>query len=135
MKIEIPVLDAKGLRKFGLVTGAIIVGLFALFFPWALDVNMPLWPWILALLLWLPALLIPSALQPVYRIWMKIGHALGWVNSRIILGILFYAIVLPMGLVMRLLGKDPMGRKLDLSAPSYRTKSESAPKDQLEKPF
>ena len=136
MTTNIPTLDNKGLRKFGFTTGAIIVVLFALFFPWLLDIEtMPLWPWILAGLLWLPALLIPAALRPVYTTWMKIGHGIGWVNTRIILGVLFYVLVLPMGLIMRLFGKDPMARKRDKSASSYRIKSVSEPKDRLEKPF
>ena len=134
--MNIPILDNVGLRKFGLTTGAIIVGLFAFFFPWIFDmVVMPMWPWIFAGLLWLPALFIPSALNPVYTVWMKIGHAIGWVNTRIILGILFYVLVLPMGLIMRLFGKDPMARKVDNSISSYRVKSVSTPKDRLEKPF
>jgi hypothetical protein len=132
----IPVLDNKGLRKFGLTTGAIIVVLFALFFPWVFDmVAMPKWPWIIAGLLWLPALVMPGLLRPVYTTWMKIGHAIGWVNTRIILGVLFYLLVLPMGLVMRLFGKDPMAREKDKSASSYRIESVSEPKERLEKPF
>jgi hypothetical protein len=136
MATNIPTLDKKGLRKFGITTGVIIVVLFALFFPWVFDVTtMPMWPWILAALLWVPALLIPSALRPVYTTWMKIGHAIGWVNTRIILGVLFYVLILPMGLIMRLFGKDPMARKLDKSVSSYRVKSVSESKDRLEKPF
>ena len=134
--MNIPTLDKKGLRKFGFTTGAIIVVLFAFFFPWIFDVTiMPIWPWILAGLLWVPALLMPSVLRPVYTAWMKIGHGIGWVNTRIILGVLFYILVLPMGLIMRLFGKDPMTRKLDKSVSSYRVKSVSEPKDRLEKPF
>jgi hypothetical protein len=136
MTAHIPTLDNKGLRKFGLITGAIIVVLFALFFPWVFDAAaMPTWPWILAGLLWIPALLIPSTLRPVYTTWMKVGHAIGWVNTRIILGLLFYVLVLPMGLIMRLFGKDPMARRLDKAASSYRKKSISEPRDRLEKPF
>lgn len=136
MTTNIPTLDDKGLRKFGLTTGAIIVVLFAAFFPWVFDAtSMPVWPWILAALLWVPALLIPAVLQPVYTTWMKIGHAIGWVNTRIILGILFYVMVLPMGLIMRLFGKDPMARKRNKSAISYRVQSVHEPKDRLEKPF
>ena len=134
--MNIPALDSKGLRKFGLTTGAIIVLLFVLFFPWVFDMeNLPIWPWIVAGLLWVPALAMPNLLEPVYTTWMKIGHALGWVNTRIILGLLFYVIVLPMGLIMRLLGNDPMSRKLDKSISSYRIKSISEPKDRLEKPY
>ena len=136
MTTNIPTLDNKGLRKFGFTTGAIIVVLFAAFFPWVFDAaRMPMWPWILAGLLWVPALLMPSILRPVYTTWMKIGHGIGWVNTRIILGVLFYTLVLPMGLIMRLFGKDPMTRKLDKTVPSYRKESVSEPKDRLEKPF
>ena len=134
--MNIPTLDNLGLRKFGLTTGAIIVVLFAFLFPWIFDMaTMPIWPWLIAGLLWVPALLIPRVLRPVYTTWMKIGHGIGWVNTRIILGVLFYVLVLPMGLIMRLFGKDPMARKLDKSASSYRINSVSEPKDRLEKPF
>ena len=133
--MTIPALDNKGLRNFGLTTGAIVVALFAFFFPWVFDANMPLWPWILAGALWVPALLMPGVLQPVYTRWMKIGHAIGWVNTRIILGLLFYVMVLPMGLILRLFGKDPMARKQDASASSYRIKSVREPRERLEKPF
>ena len=134
--MNIPTLDNVGLRKFGLTTGAIIVVLFAFLFPWIFDMAaIPIWPWIVAGLLWVPALLIPRVLRPVYTTWMKIGHAIGWVNTRIILGVLFYVLVLPMGLTMRLFGKDPMARKVDKSAISYRIESVSESKDRLEKPF
>jgi len=134
--MNIPIIDQAGLRNFGLTTGAIIVGLFAFFFPWIFDIAaMPMWPWVIAGLLWVPALFIPGVLRPVYVTWMKIGHAIGWINTRIILGMLFYVLVLPMGLIMRMFGKDPMARKVDKSAPSYRIESVSPPKDRLEKPF
>ena len=136
MTTHIPALDNMGLRKFGITTGIIVVILFAVFFPWVFDaVSMPVWPWIVAGLLWVPALLVPGSLQPVYATWMKIGHAIGWVNTRIILGLLFYIFVLPMGLVMRIFGKDPMARKYDKSAASYRVKTVSEPKERLEKPY
>ncbi len=133
---NIPSLDNKGLRKFGLMTGIIIVILFALFFPWVFDATaMPIWPWVLASLLWLPALLLPRVLRPVYTTWMKIGHAIGWVNTRIILGVVFYLMIVPMGLMMRLFGKDPMTRKYNNATPSYRIKSVRENKERLEKPF
>jgi hypothetical protein len=50
---------------------------------------------------------------------MIVGHVLGWINTRIILGAVFYLIVTPIGAVRRLLGKDPMGtKKADVE--SYR---------------
>ena len=134
--MEIPELDKSGLRKFGITTGAIIVVLFAFFFPWVFVMkSMPLWPWIAAGILWVPALILPGMLRPVYAGWMRIGHAIGWVNTRIILAVLFYLLVLPMGLIMRLFAKDPMAKKLDKAIPSYRINCVSDPKDRLEKPF
>jgi hypothetical protein len=136
MTTNIPALSSKGLRKFGITTGAIIVVLFAIFFPWVFDAaSMPVWPWVLAGLLWVPAFFMPNSLQPVYATWMKIGHAIGWVNTRIILGLVFYVLVLPMGLIMRMFGKDPMARKYDKSVPSYRVETMSEPKERLEKPY
>ena len=134
--MEIPILDNAGLRKFGLMTGGIVVVLFALFFPWVFEMEtMPMWPWIVAAILWLPALLMPAVLNPVYTTWMKVGLVLGWINTRIILGVLFYAMILPMGIVMRLFGNDPMARKIDKSATTYRIQSVSEAKDRLEKPY
>ena len=136
MTTNIPVLDNRGLRKFGILTGAIIVVLFAVFFPWVFDAEtMPIWPWVVAGLLWVPALFVPNSLQPVYTTWMRIGHAIGCVNTRIILGLVFYIFVLPMGLIMRMFGKDPMARKHDKSAASYRVKTVIEPKERLEKPY
>ena len=134
--MDIPILDNAGLRKFGLTTGAIIIVLFALFFPWVFDMEtMPKWPWIAAAVLGVPALLMPAVLRPVYNTWMKIGAGIGWVNTRIILGVLFYVMILPMGIVMRLFGSDPMAKKLDASATTYRKESVREAKDRLEKPY
>lgn len=136
MTTHTPALDSKGLRKFGITTGVIIVILFAVFFPWLFDAaNMPVWPWIVASVLWVPALFVPDTLQPVYVIWMRFGHAIGWVNTRIILGLVFYIMILPMGLIMRMFGNDPMARKFDKSVSSYRVKAMSEPKERLERPY
>jgi hypothetical protein len=50
---------------------------------------------------------------------MFLGHVLGWINTRIILGAVFYLIVTPIGLARRLMGKDPMGTKR-VDVESYR---------------
>ena len=128
-------LDAHGYRKFGLTTGAIIIGLFGLLIPWLFDLNYVKWPWILGGVLALWGLLAPTTLKPVYIGWMKFGNVMNWINTRIILGILFYAIFLPIGMVMRLFGKDAMHRKPDSSLSSYRVKSERDDKNNVERPY
>ena len=135
MHITIEKLDAAGYRKFGLVTAAIIVGLFGLALPWLFGKTYPLWPWVLAGTLAALALIVPMALQPVYIVWMKFGGVMGWINTRLILGILFYLIFFPVGIIMRIAGKDPMHRKLEKGMNSYRVTSKAEPKDNVERPY
>ena len=54
----------------------------------------------------------PIILRPVFKLWLKIAHAVGWFNTQILLSIVFILIFIPIGLIMRLLGKDPMKRKM-----------------------
>ena len=131
---EVIELDRHGLRKFGLITGVIVVGLFGLLLPWLLDHRWPVWPWILAAALWFPALLFPMLLNPVYRGWMKFGAVLGFINTRIILGLFFYVILAPAGILMRLFGHDPMRRSFGAQT-SYRVPSKISPTTNMEKPY
>jgi hypothetical protein len=135
MQHEIRHLDRKGLREFGIVTGAIVAGLFGLFFPWLLEIELPLWPWILAAVLIGWALLAPATLQPVYRGWMRVGLLIGTVTTPLILGIAFLALFVPTGLIMRALGRDPMARELDDRIPSYRVPSHERDAKHMERPF
>ena len=135
MNIEDKKLDKKILREFGLITGGILVFLFGLFLPWLLEHEFPSWPWIVAGILWTLAIILPMSLDPVYRVWMKIGHVLGWINTRIILGIMFYIIFLPVGLILKLAGKDPMTRKLNKTQGTYRVIHPVPPKNHVERPY
>lgn len=126
----------KELRYFGLLTGIIVAILFGLVLPRVFTHSIPMWPWIVAIILSSSALLSPALLRPIYKGWMTIGGALGWINTRIILGILYYALFLPIGLFMRLLGKDPMARKINRNEEiSYRIPSHSKNKEQMKEPY
>lgn len=131
----IPELDRKGLREFAFVTGGIVAVLFGLFFPWLLDTRMPLWPWLITGVLVVWGLAAPMSLQPVYRGWMKFGLLLSRVTTPLILGIVFYGLILPMGLVMRLFGRDPMARRFDDRAESYRVQHPKRARENMERPF
>jgi hypothetical protein len=132
MHIEIP--DKKGLREFGLITGALLVGLFGVLFPWLFHLRFPIWPWIIASILWGLALLVPMGLKSIYYGWMFIALIIGWINTRILLALVFYLIITPMGLIMRLLGKQPM-RKFPSSVTSYRQLTPIRSPQHLEHPF
>jgi hypothetical protein len=127
--------DKQELRKFGLIFAGMFILFFALLLPWIWDKPSPAWAWIVAAVFVITALVLPAALGPVYRLWMKIGHVLGWINTRIILGLVFFVIFAPVALFFKLLGKDPLKQRLDASASSYRIASEQPPRDRMEKPY
>ena len=54
----------------------------------------------------------PIILRPVFKLWLKVAHAVGWFNAQILLSIVFILVFIPTGLVMRLLRKDSMKRKM-----------------------
>lgn len=132
---EIPELDKKGLRDFGLITGALFVGIFGLLLPWKFEWAWPIWPWVILAVLSLMAFITPMQLRPVYRVWMRIGLAIGSVVSRIILGLVFFLVVTPIGIMMRATGKDPMNRQLDASVDSYREAISENKSNSFDRPF
>jgi saxitoxin biosynthesis operon SxtJ-like protein len=130
----IPRDDTKSLRNFGLLVG----GVFGAIGVWPVVVRHQdprLWALAVAVGLIVPALTVPRVLAPVYRIWMTIGDALGWVNSRILLGLVFYGLVTPMGLAMRLRGRDPMRRRFEPGADSYRVLRQPRPGSHMLRQF
>ena len=106
-----------------------------MFFPWLLDLEWPAWPWVIALLLWALALIRPSWLRWVYRAWMRFGLLASRVMTPLVLGIVFFVMIAPMAMVMRLIGKDPMQRSHESGLQSYRVQSSKSPREKLEKPF
>lgn len=134
--MEIQQLDRKGLRDFGLLGGAIAAGLFGSLLPLLHHEPFPILPWAIAGILWVWALIAPATLNGLYQIWMRIGLVLGWINTRIILTVLFYTLIMPIGLVMRVVFRhDAMARKFDADAKTYRIINQVKPINTMEKPF
>jgi hypothetical protein len=65
------------------------------------------------------ALFMPAVLAPARRGWLKIGHWLGVVINPVVLGVVYAAVFIPLGALMRLFGRDPMARRFDPAATSY----------------
>lgn len=132
---EIPELDRKGLRQFGLVTGGIVAGLFGLFFPWLLESALPSWPWVVFGILAFWSVGAPGTLRQVYRTWMRFGLLLSRITTPVVLGIVYFGVVTPMALVMRVAGRDPMARRFEKTIQSYRIPSRKVTREHMEKPF
>jgi hypothetical protein len=131
MKEEI---TQKQLRSFGLTVGFIFAGIAI----WPLIVrsgDVRWWALLPAVFLIFPAVVFPAWLTWFYKRWMWIGFALGWVNTTIILGFIFYLVVAPIGMLRRWFGKDPMGRQLRPDLESYRIARESRPSSHLTKQY
>ena len=101
----------KQLRDFGFLIGfglPFIIGWLIpsitghAFRAWTLWISLP------TLVL---GIISPRILQKPYQAWMHLGHLLGYVNSRIILGIVFITVLLPIAFVMRAFGYDPIRSK------------------------
>jgi len=114
MKCEI-----KQYCSFGLGVGGIFaaIGLWSLFRH---GESIRLWALIPGCLLVVMGRLLPGYLGPIYKAWMAIGHVLGWINTRIILGVIYYALFTPLGLAMRVWRKDSMRRQYDETTNTYR---------------
>ena len=104
-------------RSFGFVFTAFfaIIGLLPLLHGHSLRI----WALAVSAVFLLLALLLPACLTPLNRLWTKFGMLLHHIVSPLALGILFFLVVTPIGLVMRLFGKDPLRLRLDRSAGSY----------------
>ena len=79
----------------------------------------------------------PLVLRLVYKYWMRLALALGLVTSHIVLALLYYLVITPIGLVMRVLGKNPLALHIDQRAESYwiRRENRNPDKQRYEKMF
>ncbi|MEB3244202.1 MAG: SxtJ family membrane protein [Cyanobacteriota bacterium] len=121
-----PAPSRRQLREFGLLIGIVFPLLLGWLLPalhghafraWTLWIGLPA----LALgLMW------PRALAWPYRGWMALGHGLGWINSHLILGLVFLLVLQPIAALMRLLGHDPLRRRRN-AADTYRERREHPP--------
>lgn len=104
-------------RSFGIVMTAVFV-IISLLSWWR---EGQLWRWTagIAIFLLAAALFHPPALRPLNRLWFKVGLVLHKVVNPIVMSLVFFGSVLPTGLIMRALGKDPLRHKWQPDANSY----------------
>lgn len=128
-------LNRKDLRSFGILIGVFFVIIFGIFSPWIRTHSFPKWPWILASIFWSLAILSPNTLRPIYKVWMRIGLVLGNINTSVILGIVFYGLMFPMGILMRLFRSDPLSREFSSNLQTYRLPCSCKLLTSMEKPY
>lgn len=135
---EIRQLDAKGLRDFGLLLGGVVIGVFGILIPLLHHRSIYSGPgivWLIGGILIGLSLIFPQSLNPVYHVWMRFGILMSKIETPLVLGIVFYLVMVPMGFFMRMTAKDPMRRKLDRDLDSYRVSSQVKSRISMERPF
>lgn len=105
-------------RSFGF-TFVVVFALIAVWQAWAGRIGAATIFAGLGTLTVLAALLRPSVLNPLNRAWMKFGAALHVVVNPIVLGAIYFLMIAPIGIAMRLAGRDALRRRLDAGARSY----------------
>ena len=112
-------ITTKKLREFGLLIGIVFPILIGWLLPSISGHDFRFWT------LWvaIPSLILgvtaPRLLHYPYKFWMALGHILGWINSRLILGLVFFLVLQPMAIIMRQFSYDPL-RKKKSKQKSYR---------------
>jgi len=109
------------LRKFGLVVGGVFLAI-ATVIAWRRGwdlAGLPTWLGTPGALLVATGLVAPAALRSVYRVWMGLAFVLGFIMTRVILTLVFVLMMVPIGFLLRLVGKEVLDRKQDPAAVSY----------------
>ena len=110
-------------RSFGIVF--FIVFLLVSIYPLINDEEIRIWSLIISLIFLFLGLLNSQILTPLNQIWFKLGIFLGKIVSPIVMGIIFFLVVTPTGIIMRLLGKDLLNLKKDAKETYWLKKDNS----------
>ena len=122
------------LRSFGLIVAAgfAIIALWPTVFR---GQNPRMGALALSVVLSAMAFVFPPALKPFHRVLMSIGETLGWVNSRIILSVVYYVLIVPIGAIRRMTGKDAMRRKFEPAAETYKIPRSRRPASHMQRQY
>ncbi|PKN10665.1 MAG: hypothetical protein CVU72_00440 [Deltaproteobacteria bacterium HGW-Deltaproteobacteria-7] len=109
--------DKSDWKKFGMMMG-IILAVIGFYLLWKKN-NCFEYVLILASVFFILGLIIPMALKRVYQAWMALSVIMGFIMTKVIMVIIFYLIVTPVGLVASLTGKKFLDMEMDKKAKSY----------------
>ena len=98
-------------KSFGIVF--FIIFLLIAIFPLLHTDNIRIWSIIVSLIFLFLAFMKPKILSPLNYLWFKFGNLIGVIVSPLIMGIIFFAVVTPIGLFMRIIGKDLLKTSFD----------------------
>ena len=118
-------------RSFGIVF--FVVFLLIAIYPLSYNGEIRIWSIVVSFIFLILGLLRSKILTPLNKLWFKFGILLGMIFSPLIMGIIFFVIVTPIGLLMRLMGKDPLNLKYNLHKSYWIEKT--GPKSKMKNQF
>tara|TARA_S200000501_G_C20554245_1_gene625850 strand:- start:91 stop:486 length:396 start_codon:yes stop_codon:yes gene_type:complete len=120
--MKISLITKKKLKEFGLLFGFGLIILIGFIIPSFSGHTFRTW----TLIIGLPSILIsfanPNLLFYPYKIWMFLGNILGWLNSRLLLGLVYLIILIPLAMIMKLFGYDPLKKRNYINKGTYKIK-------------
>lgn len=125
----------KSLRKFAFLVGIIVLVIsfwlslryFSPFIYYFLG--------IIGILLIVMGVFFSPRVKGIYKLWMGMAFAIGWLVSRILLMAIFYLVIMPVGLLARILGKEFLDKKMRIRKDSYWVKRDIGRKANYEKMY
>jgi len=84
-------------------------------------------PWALGAVATTAYAAVPALRWPMFALWMRAAYPMAWLVSHLLLAVIFYGVVTPLGLALRAFGRDPLQRRIDRAAPSYWSRMASPP--------
>ena len=118
-------------RSFGIVF--FILFLLVALYPTINSEGIRMWSIIVSLIFLILGLLDSKILTPLNKVWFKFGILLGRVISPLIMGVIFFFVVTPIGLIMRILGKDVLNLKYNSNKTYWIEKT--GPKSKMRNQF
>lgn len=119
-------------RRFGLTVGGAFLAIGAILW-WRDRAAAPYLSGVGALLA-VAGLLIPARLGPVQHAWTSLGHGIGKITSPLVMGLIYFGLLTPIGLLRRLLGRDELARRADASS-YWVDRPEGARRSDMERQF
>lgn len=104
--------EIKDIRLVFALLSIIVLALAYKIFPAVISYIL----FVAGMLLWLFILISPLSLRPIFNVWIKFAQLLGNFNTQLLLSLIFFSVILPAGIIMRLAGKDPMNRREKITA-------------------
>tara|TARA_B100000676_G_C17998207_1_gene799214 strand:- start:775 stop:1194 length:420 start_codon:yes stop_codon:yes gene_type:complete len=117
---------------------SVFIFLIFIVIPYIIDKPLKIWPIFVIITILVTLFLFSKLLVPLYNFWMKFGRILGYINTRLLLFIIYIFMFFPYRIILIILRKDPMNRRFYKKHETYKIKcyeDENNIKDRISRPF